>query len=106
VELKELDFNCIKCLLFGRRKTYLSSYIYTITQYKKNEALNSLYFLFRSQAFIVLSGSCQGHGFLCIASVSLYQIKGSFKICLMAGVYKGHRGQFLFIKESGLSKLD
>lgn len=80
------------------RCLYLSSYIYTIAQYKKNEALNSLYFLLRSQAFIVLARSCQGHGFLCIALVSLYQIKGSFRICFMAGVYKGHRETFLFIK--------
>lgn len=68
VELKELDFNYKNvCYLVEERCLYLNSYIYTIAQYKKNEALNSLYFLLRSQAFIVLARSCQGHGFLCIA---------------------------------------
>lgn len=99
VALKELVFNYVEmsfCSLVEDRCFYVSSYICTVAQNKKNEVFYSLYFSWRSGAS-VLAGSCQGHVFFYIAKVSLYQIKGGFKIYFMA-VYKGQREKFLFIK--------
>lgn len=79
------------CYLLDDRCLYLSGYICTLAQYKKrwNVPLRL--------GASVFAGSCQGHIFFCIAQVSLYLIKDGLKMCFVA-VYKGQRGQFLFIK--------
>lgn len=74
----------------------LSGYICTPAQYKENKVFYGLYSLLGSGAS-VFAGSCQGHVFFYVAKVSLYPTKDGFKMCFVA-VYKGQRGQFLFIK--------
>lgn len=97
-ELKEFFELCKMsfCYLLDDGCLYLSIYICTLAQYKKNKVFYSLYFSLRSGAS-VFAGSCQGHISFYIAKVSLYPIEDSFKMCFVA-VYKGQRGQFLFIK--------
>lgn len=74
----------------------LSGYACTPAQYKENKVSYSLYSSLGSGESVV-AGSCQGHVSFYIAKVSLYPTKEGFKMCFVA-VYKGQRGQFLFIK--------